>query len=146
MDKKITSLSKFPTEVLLMNFRKQRFCDTKLPWGIEEHFNHGTNQYEFWEVFLGPFEINGVVYDNMPIGYTKIACGWKERLQILKKYTKTYSSAWYSNEVQFNFEGMYWKGDIDELKAELDTRENVPLKGSKEFRRWKMKYKKSLKN
>ena len=41
---------------------------------------------------------------------------------------------------------MYWKGDIDELKAELDTRENVPLKGSKEFRRWKMKYKKSLKN
>lgn len=143
--KQMTPLSKFPTEVLLMNFRSQRFCETRLPWTIETHFNHGTSQWEYWEVVLGSFEIDGTLYEDMPVAYTKIAYDKKTRSKINKMYTTTSSRFLYSDEVRVKFDGMTWEGKISELKAELDKRPNVEINGRKEFRKWKIEYKKSRK-
>lgn len=146
MNKQITPLKDFPTEVLVMNFRNQRSCDTRLPWTIEEHFNSNTCQWEYWEAIFGQYEIDGVEYDNMIIGYALIGNTPEAKEKIRKKYTETRASRFsFSDEVCFNFEGKYWRGSLDDLKAELDTRPHVPLKGRKEFRRWKIQYLKNKK-
>lgn len=149
-EKKITSLALFPTEALVMNYRRHRVCKTKCLYGVERIFNHHTGQYEYWEEFTGPFEIDGVVYNPCVIGYTKIT---KEEFH--KKYTEIKGNIWtygkygndfrWTDEMEFTFEGMYWRGTIDELKKELATRPHINLKGGKDFRRWKQNYKKSLK-
>lgn len=150
-EKQITQLDKFPTEALVMNYRRHRKCYTRHYGTIECVFNHNTCQYEYWEEFTGPFEIDGVVYNPCVIGYTRLT-----HEEFHKKYTEIKGNIWtygkygndfrWTDEMEFTFEGMYWRGTIDELKKELANRPHVNLKGGKDFRRWKQQYKKSLKN
>lgn len=68
--KKITSLSKFPTEVILHFYRKNRLCYTDY-WKYAKIYNRKTHKREFWIPFYGPFEKDGYKVDSMIIGYTK---------------------------------------------------------------------------
>ena len=147
----ITPLSKFPTEVILHFYRKNRLCYTD-HWEYVEKYNHKTNKKEFWVPFYGPFEKDGYKVDNMIIGYTKST--WEE---CHKKYTKINSKqdsilSWYDDciyrgdKVNFRFEGLYWEGKIQDLKDELDKREHVGVFNNKDYRKWLINYRKNKKN
>lgn len=150
-ERQITPLALFPTEALVMNYRRHRVCRTKHFGTVEIVFNQHTCKYEYWEEFTGPYEIDGVIYNPCVIGYTKLTTE-----EFHKKYTEIKGDIWtygkydnyfqYTDEMEFTFEGMYWRGTINEIKKELAKRPHVSLKGGKDFRRWKIKYKKSIKN
>lgn len=148
--KKITPLSKFPTEVILHFYRKNRLCYTD-HWKYVENYNHKTHKREFWIPFYGPFEKDGYKVDNMIIGYTK-----STGEECHKKFTTVKSKQdshwewcedyfWYGDEVNFRFEGLYWKGNIQDLKKELDKREHVGVFNNKDYRKWLINYRKALK-
>jgi hypothetical protein len=153
--KKITPLSKFPTEVILHFYRKNRLCYTD-HYKYVENYNHKTNKREFWIPFYGPFEKDGVIYNPICLGYTK-----STGEECHKKFTKIMSiqdahwdedgyyygySEWqYGDEMNFRFEGMYWEGTIKQIKDELSKREHVGIFNNKDYRKWLIKYKKSMK-
>ena len=148
--KKITPLSKFPTEAILYLYRKNRHCYTQYT-GLCRRWKSKTNEYIFWKA--GPSEpwlhIDGNIY-NIPLYY--------ERVDHVnpKDYTEITGNHWhlsdyndrgyYTEEIDFEFEGMYWKGTIQDIHDELSKRPNVNIIGTKSFRKWKINYKKSLKN
>lgn len=145
--KKITPLSEFPTEALLRNYRKNRRCDTRLDW-IVTRYNRSKNMWEYWEPFLGEYTLDDGTYLNpVIIGYRRV-----DGADAIKKNTEITGNviAWnkenphffyHTSEFEFEFEGMYWKGDIKELKAELARRPHVGNLDSKTFRKWKIEYK-----
>lgn len=149
INKKITPLSKFPTEALVMNYRRHRLCRTRMPWGTHRSYNNITYNWEYWVPVTGPFEIDGVVYNPCIIAYKKVT-----KQELKDHFTEIKGNIWicgkygndfkWTDEMEFTFEGMYWRGTIDEIKAEMANRPHTPLKGRKDFRRWKIKYKKSL--
>ena len=149
--KKITPLSKFPTEVILHFYRKNRLCYTDHGKYVE-NYNHKTHKREFWIPFYGPFEKDGYKVDSMIIGYTK-----STGEECHKNFTTVKSKQdshwewcedyfWYGDEVNFRFEGLYWKGNIQDLKKELDKREHVGVFNNKDYRKWLIAYKKAKKN
>lgn len=148
--KKITPLSKFPTEVILHFYRKNRLCYTDHGKYVE-NYNRKTHKREFWIPFYGPFEKDGYKVDSMIIGYTK-----STGEECHKKFTTVKSKQdshwewcedyfWYGDEVNFRFEGLYWKGNIQDLKKELDKREHVGVFNNKDYRKWLINYRKAKK-
>ena len=155
--KVITPLSKFPTEALLMMFRKHRHCETDFPWEMREHrrFNYESGKYEYWVPVWGDWfdEKDGKTYRAI------VRYDLHSSNEIVKDYTTTYGNegfwsdmdVWYGKiyweqNIHFQFEGMYWRGTIGDIRKELARRPHVNLKGSRDFRKWKIEYKKSLKN
>ena len=67
---KITPLSKFPTEVILHFYRKNRLCYTDHGM-YKEIYNWNTKKNEFWIPFYGPIEKDGVIYNHVCLCYTK---------------------------------------------------------------------------
>ena len=148
--KEITPLSKFPTEVILHFYRKNRLCYTD-HGKYKEVYNHKSGKREFWIPFYGPFEKDGYKVDNMIIGYTKST---GEKCHKLFTETKSKQDShwewcddyfWYGDKVNFRFEGLYWKGKIQDLKNELDKREHVGVFNNKDYRKWLINYRKSNK-
>lgn len=148
--KKITPLSKFPTEVILHFYRKNRLCYTD-HYKYVENYNRKTNKREFWIPFYGPFEKDGVIYNHVCLGYTK-----STGEECHKKFTKIDSKqdsilSWYDDciyrgdKVNFRFEGLYWEGRIQDLKNELSKREHVGIFNNKDYRKWLIKYRKAKK-
>ena len=148
---KITSLSKFPTEVILHFYRKNRLCYTDHGM-YKEIYNWNTKKNEFWIPFYGPFEKDGYKVDSMIIGYTK-----STGEECHKKFTTVKSKQdshwdwcedyfWHGNKVNFRFEGLYWEGKIQDLKNELSKREHVGIFNNKDYRKWLIKYRKNKKN
>jgi hypothetical protein len=142
-ENKITPLTKFPTEALVWLYRKNRICRTYIPWDY-----HKSGPDEYWVPFCGPYEIEGVVYDPCIIGHTKMSAK-----EFHKKFTEINGNEGFyicdepvkSKYINFEFEGMYWRGTVSELQQELSKRPHANIKGNKDFRKWKIKYKKQLK-
>jgi len=147
----ITPLSKFPTEVILHFYRKNRLCSTNRN-AFVKRYNWNTKQYNYWIPFYGPFEKDGYKVDNMIIGYRKSTgeeCH-KRFTEINSKQDSILSwyddCVYYGDEVNFKFEGLYWEGKIQDLKKELDKREHVGVFNNKDYRKWLINYKKNKKN
>lgn len=151
----ITPLSKFPTEVILHFYRKNRLCYTDHGKYVE-NYNRKTHKREFWIPFYGPFEKDGYKVDSMIIGYTKSTgeeCH-KNFTTIESKqdahwdedgYYYGYGEYHYGDKMKFKFEGLYWEGTIKQIKDELNKREHVGIFNNKDYRRWLIKYRKSMK-
>ena len=146
----VTPLSKFPTEVILHFYRKNRLCHT-YTHKYFVHYNWNKKCEEFWIPFYGPFEKDGNVY-NICLGYTK-----STGEECHKRFTKIDSKQdpilnWYDDfiyfgdEVNFRFEGLYWEGKIQDLKDELSKREHIGIFNNKDYRKWLINYRKNKKN
>ena len=151
----ITPLSKFPTEVILHFYRKNRHCLTD-NGKYKEIYNWNTKKNEFWIPFYGPFEKDGVIYNHVCLGYTKSTGEECHKLftKIMSKqdahwdedgYYYGYSEWQYGDEMNFRFEGMYWEGTIKQIKDELDKREHVGIFNNKDYRKWLINYRKAMK-
>ena len=149
-NKKITPLSKFPTEVILHFYRKNRLCHTDHGM-YKEIYNWNTKKNEFWIPFYGPFEKDGYKVNSMIIGYTKSTGEECHKLftKIMSKqdahwdWCKDYF--WLGDKVNFRLEGLYWEGNIQDLKKELCNREHVGIFNNKDYRKWLIKYRKAKK-
>ena len=146
----VTPLSKFPTEVILHFYRKNRLCHTDRHKYFA-HYNWNKKCEEFWIPFYGPFEKDGNVY-NICLGYTK-----STGEECHKRFTKIDSkqdsilSCWddctyFGDKVNFRFEGLYWEGKIQDLKDELAKREHVGIFNNKDYHKWLINYRKNKKN
>ena len=149
-DTKITPLSNFPTEVILHFYRKNRLCYTDYREYID-HYNRKTNKREFWIPFYGPYERDGIEYKTC-LGYTK-STGEEchKRFTTIESKQDTYYNwdddyYYHGDEVNFRFEGLYWEGKIQDLKNELDKREHIGIFTNKDYRKWLIKYRKSIRN
>jgi len=147
----ITPLSKFPTEVILHFYRKNRLCHTNYRM-YKEVYNWKTKKTEYWIPFYGPFEKDGYKVDSLIIGYTK-----STGEECHKKFTTVKSKQdshwdwceddfWCGDKVNFKFEGFYWEGKIQDLKDELAKREHVGIFNNKDYRKWLINYRKNNKN
>jgi len=148
----ITPLSEFPTEAIVHLFKKNRHCVVNRPFDSwYKGYNKETKQHEYWVPFRGGYDETSKVYDPNIIGYTLMSSK-----EIAEKYTETRGNYWegwcepgepgcLGQIIDFVFEGMYWKGTVEDVKAELSKRPNVNIRGSKDFRKWKIQYKKQLK-
>jgi hypothetical protein len=156
MKTQITPLSKFPTEVILHFYRKNRHCLTDHGKYIE-NYNHKTNKREFWIPFYGPFEEDGVVRNYVCLGYTKSTGEECHKLftKIMSKqdahwdedgYYYGYNEWQYGDEMNFRFEGMYWEGTIKQIKDELNKREHIGIFNNKDYRKWLINYRKNKNN
>ena len=146
----VTPLSKFPTEVILHFYRKNRLCHTNTHKYFV-HYNWNKKCEEFWIPFYGPFEKDGNVC-NICLGYTK-----STGEECHKRFTEIDSKQdpilnWYDDfiyfgdKVNFRFEGLYWKGKIQDLKDELSKREHIGIFNNKDYRKWLINYRKNKKN
>ena len=139
--KQITPLSQWPTEAILYLFRKNRTCFTS---GIVQYYerkNKLTNKNEIWLPVGGVYQIDDDHWDY-DVLYYELFDGTKE--EYLKQHTQTYGS-WDTDKISFRFEGMYWRGSVHEIKKELSTRPHCNIHSSKDFRKWKMNWKKNNK-
>lgn len=146
----VTPLSKFPTEVILHFYRKNRLCHTDRHKYFV-HYNWNKKCEEFWIPFYGPFEKDGNVY-NICLGYIKSTAE-----ECHKRFTKIDSKqdsilSWYDDciyfgdKVNFRFEGLYWEGKIQDLKNELAKREHIGVFNNKDYHKWLINYRKNKKN
>ena len=148
--KQITSLSKFPTEVILHFYRKNRFCYTDSGM-YKEIYNWNTKKKEFWIPFYGTFKRDGIKY-NTCLGYTKSTgeeCHKKFTTVVSKQdgyYNWDGDYFYHRDEVSFRFEGLYWEGKIQDLKDELSKREHVGIFNNKDYRKWLINYRKNKKH
>ena len=151
LEKEITPLSKFPTEVIVYMFRKERHCETRLPWNYRTRYNNKTGKYEYWIPFSGSWtDTDGKTWNPVILGYTLMT-----GKEVHNKFTTTYGNWWdgwsypdeggWGKRISFEFEGMYWKGEVKDIIKELSTRPHVDIHGAKAFRKWKIEWKKSMK-
>ena len=148
----ITPLSQWPTEAILYLFRKHRQCYTEFHTSYYERKNKLTNQIEIWLPVGGSYQKDDGHWDY-DVLYYELYNGTKE--DFIKQHTTTYGcngyfdhyDDWYwpTDEIWFRFEGMYWKGTITDVKKELAKRPNCNIHGAKDFRKWKMNWKKNNK-
>ena len=146
----VTPLSKFPTEVILHFYRKNRLCHTNTHKYFV-HYNWNKKCEEFWIPFYGPFEKDGNVY-NICLGYTKST--GEECHKIFTKINSKQDSilscwddcTYFGDKVNFRFEGLYWEGKIQDLKDELAKREHVGIFNNKDYHKWLINYRKNKKN
>ena len=146
----VTPLSKFPTEVILHFYRKNRLCHTDRHKHVV-HYNWNKKCKEFWIPFYGPFEKDGNVY-NICLGYTK-STGEEchKRFTEIDSKQDSILSCWddciyFGGKVNFKFEGLYWEGKIQDLKDELSKREHIGIFNNKDYRKWLINYRKNKKN
>lgn len=123
----ITPLSEFPTEVLVYNFKRLRTCRTYRRCGkqigVEKH----------WVPHQKYDKEQGWVEDYYTL--------YEYPIYESEKYTIT-SGPWGQNKFRITFEGKYWEGDIKDLLNEINSRPHCNIHGSKDFRKWKINYKK----
>lgn len=145
-NKPITPLSKFPTEAILYFYRKNRTCRTHY-YGLTQRYSRKLHKYLYWKA--GPSEpwlhTDGYTY-NVPLYYELV-----DNVDPKDYTTITGNSSYRKGDklsvsvsyLDFEFEGMYWRGTIDEIHAELAKRPHVNLNGNKAYRKWKMEWKKN---
>lgn len=147
--KPITPLSKFPTEALLEMYRRHRTCYDHSYSRTECRWKNG--KYTYWEPVYGEFvDIDGLMSNkpgttfNIPLYYKIVPKPIKVISTEIEgnKWRNSYTDKIYRNGFGFDFQGMYWEGEYDELKRELDSRPHVNMQGRKAFRKWKMEYNK----
>lgn len=117
-EKKITPLSKFPTEVLVFYFKKFRKV---------RHYEYDKEIYDENGEFIDDW---GWVVEDVTEGPFHIE--------------DEDGDGWIGDEMYIQFEGMYWRGKRSDFMSELNKRENVNIT-AKNFKDWKRNYKKSLK-
>ena len=147
-NKKITPLSQWPTEALIEMYRRHRFCfehvwcRTKCRWKNDKPTYWEPTYGEFVDEYCLLGKKKNEVY-KLPIYYTKVDNYiWQHSTHIEgNKCHNSYTDRCYQNGIAFSFEGMYWEGELNDLKKELANRPHIGMKGRKEFRKWKMNYK-----
>ena len=117
----VTPLSKFPTEVILHFYRKNRLCHTDTHKYFV-HYNWNKKCEECHKRF------------------TKID---SKQDSILSWYD---DCIYFGDKVNFRFEGLYWEGKIQDLKNELAKREHIGVFNNKDYRKWLINYRKNKKN
>ena len=150
---KNTPLSMFPTEALLKEYRRHRYCFQKPVFNYYISYNTKSKKQQVWKRVLGEFE-----------GYT--ICVSMERVldkypqDIIKEHTvikskqggrhyewvpekHRYMTVNYGNLMKIHFGNMKWEGQMEEIKEELSKRENVNINGGKAYRKWLNQYNKS---
>jgi len=136
--KQITPLTQWPTEAIVFLFKKNRVCRTSRPFdGYVEVKNKLTNKIDIWLAVGGIYQTDDGHYNYDILSY-ELYDGTKE--QFLKSITTT-SGITASGYLWIKFEGMYWEGNIDELKEELSKRPHCNIHTAKDFRKWKIMWK-----
>ena len=154
-------LSEFPTEALLHEYRKKRYCFATPIYRYYIRYNSVIKDYEVWENVYGKYND-----ERLPEKYRTICLYMKisdkTRKDVIKEHTIIKSKdgghkyeyvpeehRWrtvnYGNLMKIHFDGLYWEGQMDEIKNELANRPNVNIDGGKAWRRWLMWYKKNKK-
>ena len=139
-EKNITPLSKFPTEVLLHEYRRNRICRDRLirdkllyiekRWIPHYSIINGERVEDYWELL-----------ENLKYLYKSV-------VEVHSKQDEHFNghNYWYGDHIRINFEGMKWEGELEELHKELDSREHVNIIGKKAYRIWLINYRKNKKN
>lgn len=150
-NKSKTPLSKFPTEALLYLYRKNRHCWTRAPWTSYNFRNLRTGEVEHWVPVIGKFEEDGKIYNPAIIAYERISAK-----EFHKRYTEVKGNriewdhttlfCYFGDIIHISFEGMTWEGNVSEIQNELNTRPHIGPMTAKQFRVWKMNYKRQLNN
>lgn len=127
----ITPLSEFPTEVLVFEFKRNRHCYHR------EHYGHFLGYRKQWYPHWENVEGLGLIINY----YT---------MELIPEYSDYQgydetTTQFCDETLYFSFEGKYWNGSLRELKKELERRPHVNIHGSKDFRKWKIQYKKQQK-
>lgn len=140
--KNTTPLSKFPTEVLLYQYRRNRICRDEVvrdkllyiekKWIPHYSIIDGERVEYYWELWENPkYSYKTVV---------KVHCRQDEHFDgRIDRYL-------YGDHIRINFEGMIWEGELQELHNELDSREHVNIIGKKAYRKWLINYRKNKKH
>ena len=140
--KNTTPLSKFPTEVLLYQYRRNRICRDEVvrdkllyiekKWIPHYSIIDGERVEDYWELWENPkYSYKTVV---------EVHCRQDEHFDgRIDRY-------WYGDHIRINFEGMIWEGELQELHDELDSREHVNIIGKKAYRKWLINYRKNKKH
>ena len=157
----MNKLSEFPTEALLHEYRKKRYCFATPIYRYYIRYNSVIKDYEVWENVYGEYND-----ERLPKKYRTICLYMKisdkTREDVIKEHTVIKSKdggckyeyvpsehRWrtvnYGNLMKIHFDGLYWEGQMDEIKNELANRPNVNIDGGKAWRRWLMWYKKNKK-
>jgi len=152
MNKEITSLKQFPTEVILHFYKKNRMCRTDSK-SYHRHYNCKTRKVEYWIPFYGEWTDRGLTY-TICLGYTKSTAEECHKMftNIRCKYDRYWNedgyyygyNEWnYGDEIEFVFDRLYWKGTIKEIKEELNNREHIGTFSNKDYRKWLINYRKN---
>lgn len=143
--KKITPLSKFPTEALLEMYRRHRTCYDHSYYRTECRWNN--NKYTYWEPVYGDFICPDGKSYHIPIYYTIVPAPIKVLSTEIEgnQERNSYTNKLYRNGMSFSWEGLYWEGELDDVKKELSTRPHVEKVGRKNYRKWLINYRKNLK-
>ena len=137
----ITPLSKFPTEVLLHQYRKNRICRNRIvrdkylyterKWLPHYSIIDSERVEDYWEL-----------WENKKYSYkavVEVHCKQDEH------YDWKGDCYWYGDHIFINFDGMKWEGELQELHDELDSREHVNINNKKAYRKWLINYRKNKK-
>ena len=138
----ITPLNKFPTQVLLYQYKQNRICRDKIikdkllrvdkMWIPHYTIIDGEKVEEYYELLECPrYSYKTVV---------EVHCKQDEHFEWKGDFF------WYGDHIHINFEGMHWEGELQELHDELDSREHIGTLSKKEFRQWLINYRKNKKN
>lgn len=157
----MNKLSEFPTEALLHEYRRNRYCFLGPIYNYYIRYNFGTKKEEVWEKVYGEYNDERIPekYRNICL-YMKLSEKTPE--QVIKEHTIIKSkqggrkyeyvpkeNRWrtvdYKNFMKIHFNGLYWEGQMEEIKEELSKRPNVNIDGGKAYRRWLLNYKKQNK-
>ena len=155
----MNKLSEFPTEALLHEYRKNRYCKPGYMYDYYIKYNIIKNTYEVWENVYGTYKDEKINLPKMCL-YMKLSD--KTREQVIKEHTIIKSKQggrhyeyvpkehrWrtvdYGNFMKIHFDGLYWEGQMEEIKEELAKRPNVNIDGGKAWRRWLIEYRKNKK-
>lgn len=153
-------LSEFPTEALLHEYRKNRYCFAGPIYNYHIRYSPLKKKYEVWEKVYGEY-----IDERLPKKYNiclYMTLSDKTKEEVIKEHTVIKSKdggikweyvpekdRWMSvnhkNFMKIHFDGMYWEGQMEDIKEELSKRPNVNIDGGKSYRRWLMEYKKNKK-
>jgi len=142
MKYKQNSLSEFPTQVLLHEYRRNRICDT--------HFTLGKVIGVHKEWVPHTIMVDGKPFEDY---YTLIKWNIREEVPVTSISSRQSpvwdpdaERIWHDDYLRIHFEGKHWEGSIKQLREELNTREHVGINGSKQYRKWLMQYRKNKNN
>lgn len=153
-------LSEFPTEALLHEYRKNRYCFHTPLYNYHIRYNPLTKKEEVWEKVYGEY-----IDENLSEKYTiciYMTLSDKTKEEVMKESTVIKSKMggrkyeyvpekdrWmtvnHKNFMKIHFLDLYWEGQMEEIKEELSKRPHVNINGGRSYRRWLSEYKKQIK-
>lgn len=149
----MNNLSEFPTEALLYQYRKHRYCFQKPCY---DYYIRRTKsgKLEVWHKVLGKYD-RYIVCIYMTLLEDKTPQDIFDMHTVIKSTDGGYRSEkiphkgyiWVDkkNFMKIHFGKLYWEGQMEEVKEELAKRPNVNIDGGKAYHQWLAKYKKNLK-